>query len=166
MTRIVSLCTGNAARSVMLGALLGDRRPDIHVITAGTHVVEGQPISVRTRAGLAAIGLRRDDHRSRQLEPQDLTAADLVIGMAHEHVSWMRRHHPHAAGRTATIRLLAAELEPGPEPLTGRIARLGLADRAPDPTQDVQDPAGGDEADYVRCARELARLTDSLARRL
>jgi protein-tyrosine phosphatase len=166
VTRIISLCTGNAARSVMLGALLRDQRPDLDVVTAGTHVVDGQPISRRTRAGLAAIGLDADHHRSRQLDPTDLDSSSLVIGMAHEHVAWMRRHHPDVAARTAMIRPLARDLEEGPEPLTARVASLRLADRVPDPSEDVIDPAGGDEDDYRRCARELADLMVRLAPRL
>jgi protein-tyrosine phosphatase len=125
MTRIISLCTGNAARSVMLGALLQDRRPDLEVVTAGTHVIDGQPISRRTRAGLSAVGLRADHHRSRQLDPADLSAADLVIGMAHEHIAWIRRRHPDAADRTGTVRLLSLELGPGPEPLRSGCGRSG-----------------------------------------
>lgn len=163
MIRVISLCTGNAARSVMVGALLHDRRPDIEVVTAGTHVVDGQPISRRTRSGLAAIGLGADHHRSRQLDPDDLDTAQLVIAMAHEHVAWIRRHHPQAASRTAMIRPLALELAPGPAPLAARLEELALADRVPDPADDVIDPAGGDEDDYRRCARELADLMARLA---
>lgn len=166
MTRVISLCTGNAARSVMLGALLGDRRPDLEVVTAGTHVVDGQPVSRRTKAGLTAIGLGADRHRSRQLDPADLARADVVIAMAAEHVAWMRRRHPDGAARTATVRLLAAELAAGVEPLSSRLAILGLAERTYDPDDDVVDPAGGDDDDYVRCALELAELTDRLAPRL
>jgi protein-tyrosine phosphatase len=164
--RIISLCTGNAARSVMLGALLRDRRPDLEVVTAGTHVVDGQPISRRTRAGLAAIGLAADDHRSRQLDPADLPTAAVVIGMAHEHVRWMRRHHPEAARRTAMLRPLSRELVPGPPGLGERVAALDLTRGEPDPADDVADPAGGEDEDYVRCALELAQLVARLAPRL
>lgn len=163
---IISLCTGNAARSVMLGALLRLERPELVVVTAGTHVVDGQPISRRTRAGLADIGLQADDHRSRQLDPEDLPGTDVVIAMAHEHVAWMRRHHPDLADRTATIRHLADTLPPGADPLRDRVRALALAGWTPDPAGDVIDPAGGEEADYVRCARELAELTARLAPRL
>ena len=49
---VVFLCTGNAARSVMAGAALAALLPDRPVATAGTLVVEGQPMSWRTRAAL------------------------------------------------------------------------------------------------------------------
>jgi protein-tyrosine-phosphatase len=163
---IISLCTGNAARSVMFGALLGRYRPELDVVTAGTHVIDGQPISRRTRVGLDDLGLRADDHRSRQLDPADLDRADVVIGMAHEHVAWMRRHHPEAADRAVTIRALTERLTAGSDPLITRVRDLDLASWTPEPTDDVVDPAGGEEADYVSCARELAALTEELATRL
>lgn len=164
--QLISLCTGNAARSVMFGALLESRRPDITVVTAGTHVIDGQPISRRTRAGLAAIGLDADTHRSRQLDPDDLASTTLVVAMAHEHVLWMRRNHPGAAERTGVIRLLATDLGSGPAPLEHRLAALDLASRATDPAIDVLDPAGGEAADYIRCAQELEELTDLLVGKL
>jgi protein-tyrosine-phosphatase len=163
---IISLCTGNAARSVMLGALLGRRRPELDVVTAGTHVIDGQPISRRTRAGLADLGLQADDHRSRQLDPADLGQADVVIGMAHEHVAWIRRHHPEATDRVVTIRALTERLTAGSDPLVSRVRNLDLASWTPEPAEDVVDPAGGEEDDYVRCARELAALTEEVAARL
>src|SRR5215831_3153589 len=109
---IVTLCTGNAARSVMAGAILREHVPGLQVTTSGTHVIEGMPMSWRTRDAIASLGLEVPFHRSRQATQAELDSADLVIALAREHVSWMRRTHPRAAPRTATLKRLARDLPP------------------------------------------------------
>src|ERR1700755_1738750 len=103
---VVTLCTGNAARSVMAGVLLAEHVPGLRVTTSGTHVIEGMPMSWRTRDAITSLGLPVPDHRSRQATAQELDNADLVIALAREHVQWMRRPHPTAAPRTATLKRL------------------------------------------------------------
>ena len=39
---VVTLCTGNAARSVMAGVLLAEHVPGLRVTTSGTHVLVSQ----------------------------------------------------------------------------------------------------------------------------
>src|SRR5262249_35024807 len=92
--RILFLCTGNATRSVLGGAALAQRRPDLAIETAGTLVIEGLPMSFRTRAGFDAIDLAVPRHRSRQATAEILECHDLVVAMAPEHVQWVRREHP------------------------------------------------------------------------
>ena len=163
---VVTLCTGNAARSVMAGAMLEARGAPVRVATAGTHVVEHQPVSVRTRAALAGVGLDVAHHRSRQLSDDHLEEATLVLAMAAEHVHFVRRRHPQAAPRTATVSYLARHLPPGPSPLAERVASLALGDVEPEGQGDVEDPAGGSDEDYAICARVLQELITELAVRL
>ena len=165
-TRVVFLCTGNAARSVMAGAALSAHLPDWQVTTAGTLVVEGQPMSVRTRAALEQVGLEAPHHRSRQASAADLGHAALVIAMAPEHVLWVRRTHPAAAPRTATLRRLVRDLPSGPARLHERVAMLGLDQVELDAWEEVVDPGGGDNATYAACAVEVTDLVARLADRL
>ena len=163
---VVFLCTGNAARSVMAGVMLEASGAEVRVTTAGTHVIEHQPMSIRTRLALGAVGLEVPDHRSRQLTDSHIDDADIVVAMAAEHVHFVRRRHPAGAAHTATIRYLAQHLPGGPEPLDRRVAAMGLERVDPDSQGDVTDPAGGDEEDYVACARQLSALMAELAPRL
>jgi protein-tyrosine phosphatase len=156
------LCTGNAARSVMAGALIGEDL-DVLVTTRGTHVVEGLPMSMRTRGALAALGVNDHVHRSRQLTADDLRTADLVIAMAREHVQFVRRVYPGAAARTGTLKRLARDLPGGVGTLTERVAALELDRVALEHWEDVDDPAGGDEEVFHECAAEIHVLLQRLA---
>lgn len=164
--RLLTVCTGNAARSVIAGALLAEALPCARVVTAGTHVVEGQPMSVRTRRAMEHVGLVVPDHRSHQLTEADVAGADVVVAMAAEHVQYLRRWHPAAAGRTATVWWLARHLPPGPAPLGERLATLRLAEVDPEAQGDIPDPAGGEDAVYLTCAEDCAAAAAALAARL
>ncbi len=163
--RLLTLCTGNAARSVMAGAML-EAGGITSVVTAGTHVIEHQPISIRTRAALAAVGLDASGHRAHQLTDVDIDDADLILAMASEHVRYVRRRHPAGAAKVATVAWLVEHLPPGPVPLADRVAALGLESVDPDEQGDVDDPAGGEEPDYIHCAERLAALMETLIPRL
>jgi protein-tyrosine-phosphatase len=161
---VLTLCTGNAARSVMAGAML--RASGVDVVTAGTHVVDGQPMSRRTRDALASLGYRVDGHRSCQVTPELVGSAGLVLAMAGEHIAYIRREFPGAAAKTASIKRLCRDLPSGPGSLAERIGGLGLGDLPIEPWEDVEDPAGGEDEVYRACVKELADLCAELAPRL
>jgi protein-tyrosine-phosphatase len=150
----------------MAGALLEEHVPDASIVTSGTHVIEGMPMSWRTRDAITGLGLEVPLHRSRQATVEELDRADLVIALAGEHVGWMRRVHPRAAARTGTLKRLARDLPSGPEPLGERVEALGLATVILESWEDVIDPAGGDVDIFHETAREIQTLVHALALRL
>src|SRR5215467_14413983 len=105
----------------MAGAILAAHLEDVEITTAGTHVIEGMPMSWRTREALAGLDVAAPGHRSTQLRDGHATGADLIVGLATEHVRYVRRIHPEAAGRTGTLRRLARDLPADDQPFANRL---------------------------------------------
>jgi len=162
------LCTGNAARSVMaaamMRALLGDDSPFI-VSSGGTHVLPGQPMSVRTRRALERHGLTDPWHRSHQMTEADIERASLIVAMEPMHVAWMQRNHQHGVPITGSLPRLAKELltDAATEPKTAisrrlfdaRVASLDLGVAEPGVWADweeIVDPASGEQAEFDECS--------------
>jgi protein-tyrosine-phosphatase len=159
---VVFVCTGNAARSVMAGMMLSQRTSVFRVTTAGTHVIEGHPMSWRTRDAILAAGFTVEHHRSRQITDHLLAEADLVVAMAGEHVGYVRRRHARAASRTATLRRLSRDLPATDGGLGQRVEALDLGAVDVEPWEDIEDPAGGELPDFVACAVAIRGLIDAL----
>ena len=150
-----------AARGVTIpvasaGLLVGGRRPPTEVISV-----------------MAARGIDLSGHRSRAVTADDLATADLILGLAREHVRHAAVLRPEAWPRAFTIReLLRRGLRAGPrapgEPLGQWLSRAadgrGRADLlGSSQADDVTDPVGGPLAGYQATACLLDRLTRDVA---
>ena len=81
-------------------------------------------------------------------------------------MQYVRRTHPEAAARTATLKRLVRDLPASVGPLGDRVAGLDLANATLEPWEDVIDPAGGDIDVFHDTAREIQTLIHALAPRL
>lgn len=143
--RLLFVCTGNATRSVIGAALARRDRPEWVIDSAGTWAIPGLPSSRRTLAALDSVGVSAPGHRSTTLTLDHLDDVDLVIAFERDHVRFIRHMAPQVADRTATLPRLLLDDWPGAD----------LAAESPLDWDEVDDPAGGDVDDFIRCARVI-----------
>lgn len=148
--RIVTVCTGNICRSPMAEyalreavdrAGLADR---VEIASVGVSRWEvGNPIDPRAGALLRRHGIDADDHRARQMDEDELAAADLVLAADHDHVGPLRR----ALGERRADEVLAM-----------------VRDFAPGPLEDtgIRDPWYGDEDGFETVWEQIDEATDGI----
>ncbi|GAA3561047.1 protein-tyrosine-phosphatase [Microlunatus spumicola] len=175
--RVLVVCEGNICRSpvaaLLLAAALG---PDVEVTSAGTRAVVGAPAEPAMTAFLGERAAGLDGFRARQLRPDQVRAADLVLTMSRRQRGATVALAPAAVKRAFTLRELARLLgdvdpealgDPGSGTLGERLRRALPAAAAQrrfvtDPrVDDIADPYGRDEAAY---ARAYEAITDAVAR--
>jgi protein-tyrosine phosphatase len=174
---VLLLCTANQCRSPMAEALLRrrlhDAGVDARVSSAGLYP-SGNPATEEAISVMASRGLDIEPHRSRQVEPGMVRSADLVLGMAREHVREVAVLDGAALARTFTLKeLVTSGRNVGPrrsgESLEAWLARAGTGRRRQsllgaghDDALDVADPVGSPKSEYVVTADELEGLLDEL----
>jgi protein-tyrosine phosphatase len=173
---VLVLCSANQCRSPMAGALLDRRlgalRIPVVVRSAGLLQV-GAPPSPGAISALIPYGLDISGHRSHRVTVADLTWADLVLGMAREHVRHAVVTAPDTWPRAFTLKELVRRGEEiGPakpvEPLADWLDRVHegrqrAALLGDSPVDDVTDPMGGPPRAYADTAALLDELTGRLA---
>ncbi len=149
----------------------GDLGLDVRVASAGL-LRAGLPASDHGVDIMGQRGVDMTAHRSHTMTREVLLSADLVVGMAREHVREAVVVDPALWPRTFTLKELVRRGESsGPrraeEPLAEWLARVGQGRRISEltgssPADDVADPYGGPRSAYERMATELDDLIDRL----
>lgn len=161
----------------MAEAILRDRLEEAGVegaVSSAGLLPGGRPATRHGVEVMAARGLDTSRHVSRQLAAALVARADLVVGMAREHVREVAVVDPEALARTFTLKELVRLGErsgprAGGESLADWLARVGRGRERPrlmgtghDPDYDVEDPVGRTRADYEATAAELDHLLGRL----
>jgi protein-tyrosine phosphatase len=169
--RILLVCTANMCRSPMaqaiLSGLLAQRGIAAEVISAGL-LQAGQPMAPEAFDALGGEGAAMGSYRSRSLVAEDGSWADLVLGMAREHVREVVVLVPEAWGYTFTLKELVRRGEvhgprgPG-QPLRSWLAEVSVDRQRSDllgaaTVDDVADPMGGPPGRFAETAAELRDL--------
>lgn len=99
---ILVVCVGNICRSPIGEALLKKKLEgrNIQVSSAGLGALVGKPIDPSAAQVMAAAGYSLPDHQARQLTPEMLREADLIIAMELKHLQSIHSMAPEARGKT------------------------------------------------------------------
>ncbi len=163
----------------LLRARLAERRLEVQVEVGSAGLWEGGfPVSRPVLEAVAARGGDLRTHRSRRVTAELAREADLVIGLAQEHVHEVVALDPGLAARTFTLKALARHLDGRP----ARAADQSLADYVHDTSvldaasghsvsateagDDVEDPYGRPVWAVAETADEIAALLDRVVPRL
>lgn len=112
-------------------------RQHVHVRSAGTSALDGQPAADQSIALLAAKGIDISGHRSSQLQEWDIKQADVILAMEESHRREIFYYLPEALSKVMLFSELVFEQD------------------------DLADPYGGNRADYEAT---LQRIEDVLTR--
>lgn len=174
---LLIVCTGNVCRSPMAAGFLRHRLERLGVSAAVASAglldeTEDAPPSAGAVKAVASWGIDITGHRARVLGPAMVRDAELVIGMAREHVREASIMVPGAWSRVFTLKELVRRGDAvGPrgaherlDDWLGRLAegRDPAALMGTSPEDDIADPIGLSDAAYEATAKELESLIDQV----
>jgi protein-tyrosine phosphatase len=172
VAQVLFVCTGNLCRSPSAALLLRRRlaeggTAEVTVSSAGTLDAEVGPPAILVEEG-HRFGIDLGPHVARKFDPAMIVEADLVVGLAREHVREVVVAVPDSFPKTFTLReIVRRGLEAGPrgptEDLAGWLDRLQAGRQRRDlvgdsPSDDIADPIGGTAADYCEMLSEVSAL--------
>lgn len=162
--RVLTVCTGNLARSPAIERLLDAALSHAGIVTtsAGTAAAVGEPIAGPMAALLHSVGARTDDFAARQLTEEMIRDCDLVITATRAHRTTTVSMVPAAVRHTFTlIELARLALFVPPGQITGQTHAERLnslvavaptyRSRAGHGPSSIADPFGRTDIVYRRC---------------
>ena len=142
---------------------------DIEVASAGTWADLGNRAMPEALEVLAARGIDFTAHRSRSVDLEELTEADLVVAMTSVHLRELRALVEEVGTKLVLMKeLVEMELDdPRAPDLSSRLAGL-LSAKRPEPRRalDLDDPMGLPVQAYERAAAEIELGVKALAEAL
>jgi protein-tyrosine phosphatase len=174
-TTILAVCTGNICRSPVLARLLVSRTDGtVQVSSAGVRARADEPIAPQMATLLQARALDSSQFTARQLTPDMIRSATVIITMTRAQRAAVVRAVPEAVRRTFTLLELAHVLStsPGPRAATddatrwARVPELVSLERLNhsgwNRELDIQDPWGRNDKAFRRAFERISSATDTV----
>lgn len=183
---VLVVCTGNVCRSPYIEFRLRQALADtsVQIGSAGTHALVGRHVDPGSAALLEAEDIDCSDFVARQLIPDMVSAADLVLTSTREHRAEVARTEPSGLKKAMTLADfsdLVRDLDfsdlkpsfmdpPGMSPVallvSGASRRRGHIIPRPDEVADITDPFGRDSTAFRKMSRQIEEILPPVIRSL
>ena len=176
--RVLTVCTHNRTRSVLMSATLGQRltaagcQPSM---ASGGFATAGRSPTAPTIGLLSSRGVDVSDHLSSHVDEQSVELAELIVCAERNHVVDIAGRYPGSFERTFTMPEIA-RLGEAAGPVNGdlngwlariagsRLAGMDYLDADPDTIGEIRDPTGLAPSVWADVFGQIDQLAARIAR--